>query len=404
MSARHPSAAAFAPNVYKSSATGEAAISNKQKALSKFKAAAAMTGMHGRQQNDQKRKSQEEEEEKEQRPSNLKVWVLASRPHTLTASIAPVLVGAALTSYHHAKEMVVGDNNIMALSVAWGAFACLIQLGTNLHNDYADFVKGADNEKRVGQARATQKGWLTPRQTAGGATLCLALATAIGLYLANIAATGSDFYGFDAPSLFIVASSVFNAVAYTGGPYPLGYVGLGSVSIGYSGLGDIFVFLYFGLVATLGVPYLYLRSHGNVESPLLLLLDNGLFRRSFHASLPIANLATAIIVVNNLRDRKTDVEAQKLTTAVRFGETFARSEYAFLVLSSYAFLFVLAKSTYENAWILPLLSLPVAMPQLEAVALGGKDGAALNEHVGGTARLQLLFCLLLVLGINLSTE
>ena len=340
-----------------------------------------------------------------QRPSNIKVWVLASRPHTLTASIAPVLVGAALTSYHQAKEMMVGgDKNIVALSVAWGAFACLIQLGTNLHNDYADFVKGADNEKRVGQARATQKGWLTPRQTAGGATLCLALATAIGLYLAQIAATGRDCYGFDGPSLFIVASSVFNAVAYTGGPYPLGYVGLGSVSIGYSGLGDIFVFLYFGLVATLGVPYLYLRSHGNAESPLLLLLGNDLFRRSFHASLPIANLATAIIVVNNLRDRKTDVEAQKLTTAVRFGETFARSEYAFLVLSSYAFLFVLAKLTYENAWILPLLSLPVAMPQLEAVALGGKDGAALNEHVGGTARLQLLFCLLLVLGIILSTE
>ena len=397
MSARHPSAAAFAPNVYKSSATEATTTSNKQKALSKFKAAAAMTGVHGRQQNDQKSKSQE----KERRPSNLKVWVLASRPHTL---IAPVLVGAALTSYHHAKEMVVGDNNIVALSVAWGAFACLIQLGTNLHNDYADFVKGADNEKRVGQARATQKGWLTPRQTAGGATLCLALATAIGLYLAQIAATGSDFYGFDGPSFFIVSSSVFNAVVYAGGPFPLGYVGLGSVSIGYSGLGDIFVFLYFGLVATLGVPYLYLRSHGNAESPPLLLLDNDLFRRSFHASLPIANLATAIIVVNNLRDRKTDVEAQKLTTAVRFGETFARSEYAFLVLSSYAFLFVLAKSTYENAWILPLLSLPVAMPQLEAVALGGKDGAALNEHVGGTARLQLLFCLLLVLGINLSTE
>lgn len=403
MSARHPSAAAFAPNVYKSSAAEATTISNKKKALSKFKAAAAMTGMQGRQQNDQKRKSQEEK--KEQRPSNLKVWVLASRPHTLTASIAPVLVGAALTSYHHAKEeMMVGDNNIVALSVAWGTFACLIQLGTNLHNDYADFVKGADNEKRVGQARATQKGWLTPRQTAGGATLCLALATAIGLYLAHIAATGSDFCGFDGPSLFIVASSVFNAVAYTGGPYPLGYVGLGSVSIGYSGLGDIFVFLYFGLVATLGVPYLYLRSHGNAESPLLLLLDNDLFRRSFHASLPIANLATAIIVVNNLRDRKTDVEARKLTTAVRFGETFARSEYALLVLSSYAFLFVLAKSTYEDAWILPLLSLPVAMPQLEAVALGGKDGAALNEHVGGTARLQLLYCLLLVLGINLSTE
>ena len=362
-----------------------------------------MAAMHGRQQNVRKR----DDDTALERPSNAKVWILASRPHTLTASIAPVLVGAALTSYHHSKLLAtpsaaIGDgrsnSSIAALSAAWGAFACLVQLGTNLHNDYADFVKGADDENRVGQARATQKGWLTPRQTAGGATLCLALATVIGLYLAHIAGTGSDYYGFDGTSLFIVASSVFNAVAYTGDPR------FGSISIGYSGLGDIFVFLYFGLVATLGVPYLYLRSHGNSESPLLLLLGNHLFRRAFHAAIPIGNLATAIIVVNNLRDRKTDVLAQKRTTAVRFGETFARSEYALLVLSSYAFLFVLAKSTYEDAWILPLLSLPVAMPQLEAVALGGKDGAALNDHVGGTARLQLLFCLLLVLGINLSAE
>jgi 1,4-dihydroxy-2-naphthoate octaprenyltransferase len=409
MSARHPSSAAFAPNVYSSRAATES-TSRQRQALSKFKAAAAMTGIHGRRQNDKRTKANQEKED--ERPSTFKVWVLASRPHTLTASIAPVLVGAALTSYHHAKAMTIhavgggsnSGNNAFALSVAWGTFACLIQLGTNMHNDYADFVLGADNEKRVGQARATQKGWLTPRQTAGGATLCLALATALGLYLAHKAGTGSDFYGFDGPSLFIVVSSVFNAVAYTGGPYPLGYVGLGSVSIGYSGLGDLFVFLYFGLVATLGVPYLYLRTHGNDDSPLLLLLGNDLFRRAFHAALPIGNFATAIIVVNNLRDRKTDVQAQKLTTAVRFGETFARTEYALLILSSYVFLFILAKSTYEDAWILPLLSLPVAMPQLEAVALGGKDGAALNEHVGGTARLQLLFCLLLVLGINLSIE
>ena len=411
MSARHPSSAAFAPNVYKSATTtqgnAEEEESTQQQPTSKalkhkLSAAAAFSNLHAKKR---------EERKNNERPSNLKVWVLASRPHTLTASIAPVLVGAALTSFHarnvsvsSADEKATEAVSISFLAILWASFACLIQLGTNLHNDYADFVKGADDHRRIGQARATQRGWLTPLQTASGATLCLGLASAIGLYLAYIAGidtSAGSMYGLDKATLFIVASSVFNAVAYTGGPYPLGYIGLGSISIGYSGLGDIFVFLYFGLVATLGVPYLYLRSCGNTESPFLLLLDNELFRRAFHAAIPVGNLATAIIVVNNLRDRKTDIGANKRTLAVRFGEWFARIEYAVLVLSSYAFLFALAKS-YEDAMILPLLSLPVAMPQLEAVAFGDKDGSALNDHVGGTARLQLLFCLLLVLGIQLS--
>mmetsp|Transcript_15062 Transcript_15062/g.30363 ORF Transcript_15062/g.30363 Transcript_15062/m.30363 type:complete len:439 (-) Transcript_15062:927-2243(-) len=424
MSARHPTSAAFAPNVYKSAtattqgnAEEESESSTQQptsKALKhKLSAAAAFSNLHVK-------KREERENASNERPSNLKVWVLASRPHTLTASIAPVLVGAALTSFHDRNYVPVSSADeeatesvisISVLAILWASFACLIQLGTNLHNDYADFVKGADDHRRIGQARATQRGWLTPLQTASGATLCLGLASAIGLYLAYIAGTctadtsnGStctSMYGLDKATLFIVATSVFNAVAYTGGPYPLGYIGLGSISIGYSGLGDIFVFLYFGLVATLGVPYLYLRSCGNTESAFLLLLDNELFRRALHAAIPVGNLATAIIVVNNLRDRKTDIGANKRTLAVRFGEWFARIEYAVLVLSSYAFLFALAKS-YEDAMILPLLSLPVAMPQLDAVAFGDKDGSALNDHVGGTARLQLLFCLLLVLGIQLS--
>lgn len=341
------------------------------------------------------------------RPSTLKVWVAASRPHTLTASVAPVLVGAAVVTWRHAESAAAASPpasdaaGIGQISLAFGAFACLIQLGTNLHNDYADFVRGADDESRVGQARATQKGWLTPGQTAGGATACLLLAAAIGLGLSNLAARGGTGTAFDAPMLFVVCSSVFNAVAYTGGPYPLGYIGLGNLSIGYSGLGDVFVFLYFGLVATLTVPYLYLRVCGSVDSVLLLLLHDDLLRRALHAAVPIGNLATAIIVVNNLRDRRTDRRVGKRTLAVRLGGAFARWEYAALVLSSYAALFPLA-SAYGPEWILPLASFPLAVPQLRAVAMGAKDGSALNDHVGGTARLQLAFCILLVLAMRLS--
>jgi len=320
----------------------------------------------------------------------------------------------------------------------------LIQLATNLHNDYADFVKGADDERRVGQARATAKGWLSPAETAGGATVCLVAAAAVGMELVRFSSAsmsmstagggeeGEEPPAFDVFFAIVVATSCFNAVAYTGGPYPLGYVGLGWVSIGYSGLGDLFVFLYFGLVATLGVPYMCLRACGDsrVWTEMLLspssspppsgggpggtggtgIVGEAGLLEAFLTALPVSSLATAIIVVNNLRDRNTDVAAGKRTLAVRFGEKFARAEYATLVLSSYAFQVYAAAfggashGPDGRRWwgLLPLLSLPVAVPQLRAVAFGGKDGAELNEHVGGTARLQLLYSMLLTAGVMMS--
>ena len=154
-------------------------------------------------------------------------------------------------------------------SFRFWVFACLIQIATNLHNDYADFIKGADDENRIGQARATQKGWLTPRQTAGLATLSLGLAHGIGVQLAREA--GSWMW-------FVTWTSVFNAVAYTGGPYPLGYVGLGWVSLGYTGLGDVFVFAYFGIVAT--VAPLLVGWHGRS-----LTTDGGFFQGSWRRPL-----------------------------------------------------------------------------------------------------------------------
>lgn len=361
---------------------------------------------------------------KETPPSKLKVWILASRPHTLTASIVPVLVSAAFISHYKSSSsssLIFPSSSETSetyshyyLSFFFATFACLIQLGTNLHNDYSDFVKGADTDERVGQARATQKGWLTPFETAFGSTLCLGIASILGFYLTWIA-TSSTKSNIDYYMLFVTLSSVFNAFCYTGGEYPLGYIGLGHLSIGYSGLGDLFVFLYFGLVATITVPYLYLvqinydLNHGNINMNIW---GHDVMVKSFILALPIGFLATAIIAVNNLRDRRTDVVAGKKTMAVRFGEWFTRFEYIFLVIGSYLMLIPLSNILWLNDdesnnmkqyWLfLPLLSFPLAWKELKAVGFGGKDGSALNPHVGGVAKVQLVYCIFLIIGMNLS--
>ena len=195
------------------------------------------------------------------RPPTWKVLVLATRPNTLAASFTPVLVGFAVAS----RELGALDP---APAFRFWVFACLIQIGTNLHNDYADFVKGADTDDRVGQARATQKGWLSPGQTAGLSTAALVAAASIGASLARRPGCGGWM-------TFVTITSVFNALAYTGGPFPLGYVGLGNVSIGYSGLGDVFVFAYFGLVATLAPYYLALEEGAPRACPGALLAAAG---------------------------------------------------------------------------------------------------------------------------------
>jgi 1,4-dihydroxy-2-naphthoate octaprenyltransferase len=358
---------------------------------------------------------------------------------------------------HHLTKTTTSTTGMLLLplmpSIQFAAFACLIQISTNLHNDYADFAKGADTHERVGQARATQRGWLTPYETCRGCVLCLCAAAYVGVrHLIPLAVSPGDIAGgpsscsaddvvvgllglgdrflwghhCDPVMVAVVLSSMFNAVAYTGGPFPLGYVGLGNVSIGYSGLGDVFVFAYFGIVATMGVPYLCLTRammSTAAAAEACLLVDSSpamlwhMLRPSFLHSLPVGCLATAIIVVNNLRDRHTDVRAGKRTTAVRFGEKFARVEYLVLVFGSYAFCAcscwwcllrssssAAARST-TMAWtaLLPLASFPVALPQLRAVAFGGKDGQALNDHVGGTARLQMVYCVLLAVGLVISS-
>lgn len=355
---------------------------------------------------------------KEKKPALWKVWWIACRPHTLTASISPVIVSYnvgfqtlfAPSSYRYSTHF--GNDNLSSLklesslsqterdyyfwlTMKWALFCILIQLGTNLHNDYSDFVQGADTDKRVGQARATQKGWLTPFQTAMGASMVLLLALLIGIVL--ISGLKDTFAIWTMSS--IVSTSIFNAFAYTGGPWPLGYIGLGSFSIGYLGLGDFFVFLYFGLVATMTPPFLYISLIDNSEMKRLMA---PLMLKFCPYAIQTAALATNIIVVNNLRDRYTDVNANKRTLAVRFGADFCRIEYAVMVSIAYGFLLLdfLFQNNFAFLRLLPLLSFPLAYKELRAVL--EKDGAALNPHVGGSAKVQFLFSILLATGIRLS--
>jgi 1,4-dihydroxy-2-naphthoate octaprenyltransferase len=324
------------------------------------------------------------------RPPLWKVWWVACRPHTLTASLAPVVVGY---NAGMAEIQDIDKGYFVMLAIQWAVFCMLMQLGTNLHNDYADFVKGADTEKRVGQARATQKGWLTPMQTAMASSFVLGLGLLLGLcFISNIQ---GDKWRTQA-MIFIVFTSVFNAFAYTGGPWPLGYIGLGNFSIGYSGLGDLFVFLYFGLVATLTLPFLYASDTGSADQQL-----EDLMWTFAPYAVQVAVLGTNIIVVNNLRDRHTDVDAQKRTLAVRFGASFCRTEYSIMVAIAYGLvLYDWVVHNYSLGRLLPLLSFPLAWKEVQAVY--EKDGGALNPHVGGSAKVQFMFCVLLGIAVRIS--
>lgn len=335
------------------------------------------------------------------RPPMWKVWWVASRPHTLTASLAPAIV-----SYNAGMNLIDSVDKVQYLrfTVQWAIFCMLMQLGTNLHNDYADFVKGADNDKRVGQARATQKGWLTPVQTATAATTVLGLGLLLGMnFVFGIDRHQEGGWTRTILMALVVVTSVFNAFAYTGGPWPLGYIGLQHFSIGYYGWGDVFVFLYFGLVATLTLPFLYLSS---TTRTLGSSLPDKELMNVLWAFLPyavqVAVLATNIIVVNNLRDRHTDVEANKRTLAVRLGPTFCRIE--FIVNIVLAFGLVLGDwitNAYSMWRLLPFLTLPMALKEIQAIH--GKEGALLNPHVGGTAKVQFMFCILLSISLRLSS-
>jgi 1,4-dihydroxy-2-naphthoate octaprenyltransferase len=251
-------------------------------------------------------------------------------------------------------------------ALAAGVGALWIQVGCNLANDFFDFARGADTAERLGPARATQQGWLTPKQVAWGAGAALFLAMLVGTYLVAVGGW---------PILWVGIASLVSAVAYTGGPFPLGY----------HGLGDLFVLVFFGFVAVCGTVWV----QGLVVPTTAL-----------YAALPVGTLATAILVVNNLRDRHTDAVAGKRTLAVRMGPRATRLQYVLLVVAAYGVLPLgWGLGDLSPGWMLPFLCLPLAWREIRGVLM--HDGAALNAHLAGTARLELVFGLLLALGMNL---
>jgi 1,4-dihydroxy-2-naphthoate polyprenyltransferase len=286
------------------------------------------------------------------------VWIIAARVRTLPAAAAPVVVGTGAA---------IGAGNFAffpALAALVGAL--LLQIGANFANDLFDFLRGVDTAARVGPVRVTQAGLLTPRQVRAGMWTVFAVAALIGVYLIRVGGW---------PVVLIGLAAILAAIAYTGGPFPLGY----------HGLGEVFVFLFFGLAAVGGTYYV---QAGTMRAA------------AWWASVPMGLLAVAIIVVNNLRDIATDRAAGKQTLAVRFGERGTETEYLTLVVVAYLVPVAMWATRAASAWVLlALLSLPLVPPLFRR--LRRERGRALNGVLAGTARLELVYGLLFALGLAL---
>ncbi len=286
----------------------------------------------------------------------LRPWLLASRPKTLPAAAAPVLVGTALA------WQLGGFRPGPALAALAGAL--LLQIGANLANDVYDYQQGADTADRLGPLRVTQAGLLAPAQVKTGMWLVFGLASLCGLYL--VLAAGW-------PVVVIGLCSILAAIAYTGGPYPLGY----------HGLGEWFVFIFFGLAGVMGTCYVQALR---------------LSWTALWAAVCMGLLTAAILVVNNLRDIVTDRAAGKRTLAARFGAAWARREYLALLVTAYLIPPALALvGAASPAVLLSWLSLPLALHLVHFVFT--QEGRPLNLALARTGQLELLFGVLFALGL-----
>ena len=289
-------------------------------------------------------------------PPIWRVWLLAARPPTLPAAVAPVLVGTAVATIDGPFSVGLFFQVLVA--------AILIQIGVNFANDLSDFRRGADTPERLGPPRAVAQGWLSERQMLGGAVVVFGGAIAIGISL-TIAA------GW--PILVAGAASCIAAVAYTGGPWPYGY----------HGLGDAICFAFFGVVAVMGSGY--------VQS-------GALTWELAAASIPVGCLVTAILVANNLRDIDTDRSAGKRTLAVVLGERATRLEYVLLVVIAFGAILVFAATGVLPRWTaIALAAIALAAP-LCRVVLAGTSGVALIAVLKRTAMLHLAVGVLLAIG------
>jgi 1,4-dihydroxy-2-naphthoate octaprenyltransferase len=290
----------------------------------------------------------------------LRLWAVAARPRTLPAAIAPVLVGSSLA---------IRDGDFHAVRcVAALVGSVFIQIGTNLSNDYSDARRGADTDDRLGPVRVTAGGLMPPRRVLTGTYVAFGIAVAAGAYLAAVA-------GWEL--LVVGVVSIAAGVLYTGGPRPYGY----------EGLGEVFVFLFFGVVAVVGSYYVQAEE---------------LTWEAFALSVPVGLLAAAILVVNNVRDADTDRRAGKRTLAVRLGRDRARRLFAAMLALSFAAPIATAAAGGLSWWIaLPLVAAGLA-PPLHSTVATQTDGPSLNAALADTGRLLAIFSLLLSTGVLLS--
>jgi len=305
--------------------------------------------------------------------SRRRAWVIAARPQTMPAALAPVLVGTGLA----VRDGVFAP--LPALVALVGA--ALIQIGTNFANDYYDAEKGADTADREGFTRVTAGGLIDPAEVKRAMWLTFLAAILVGAYLVAVAGL---------PIMIVGLVSVAMGVAYTGGPYPLAY----------HGLGDVFVFVFFGLVAVTGTYYVQAAAALGVEFLTLVPRAELVPTAALVASLPIAAISTNILVVNNLRDRDEDAETGKNTLTVRFGYGFSRAQFVLLLGTAYAIPPVFAASTGDPTVLLPMATLPLAAP-LTRTVLTETAGDALNPALERTGKLLAAFAALFAVGLAL---
>lgn len=292
--------------------------------------------------------------------SAVHIWLMAARPRTLPAAVAPVLVGTSLA---------LGNGHLRPLAfVAALLGAVFIQVGTNLSNDYSDARRGADTEDRLGPVRVTAGGLVPPGRVLFATYVTFGLAVLCGIYLVAVA-------GWEL--IAVGAVSILAGVLYTGGPRPYGY----------EGLGELFVFLFFGIVAVSGSYFVQVQ-----ELPW----------EAYACAVPVGLLASAILVVNNVRDLETDRRAGKRTLAVRLGRTRTRTLYTAMAAGAFVLVPLPWLLGSMTAWLLlPWLAIPLAIPLVKIVRTR-VDGPSLNGALAKTGALQLVFCLLFSAGILLS--
>ena len=291
-------------------------------------------------------------------PGPVATWVLAARPKTLPAALAPVVVGTAVA--YGVGRFRAGP----ALAAALGAL--LLQVGSNLANDVYDFERGADREGRTGPLRVTQAGLLAPGQVRAGMAVVFGAAILVGLYLTAVAGW---------PVVVIGLAAIAAAIAYTGGPYPLGY----------NGLGELFVLLFFGFAAVCGTAFV---QAGYVPA------------QAWPAGFAAGCLTTAILVVNNVRDIEQDRISGKRTLPVRFGRDWGIAE--FIALTALSFLVPTTLAVTGRAprtLLLVLVAAPLAVPLVRS--LREERGPVLNHTLAGTARLLLVWSILYSAGLVL---